>query len=168
MREFGHVPRDRFDDEASILCALGTDNQFVAALRVVLPERRPFDFEDNVDLEQVLGQDCRPALIGRFCVHPDYRIASKSLTLQAHLMRMTYWFARQKNVSDIIMYSYANLVMYYRGLFFRHLEVNFVHPSWGTVVLMGLNIPSFTGRYRRSQNTIANFILDDRLGDIEF
>ena len=83
-------------------------------------------------------------------------------------MRMTYWFARQNNVSDVIMYTYDHLVMYYRGLFFRRLEVNFVHPSWGTVVLMGLNISSFTARYRDSQNTIANFILDTHLEDIEF
>jgi GNAT superfamily N-acetyltransferase len=160
LREFGHVPHDDFDRTAHILCAADSADRYVAALRVVLPEERPFDLEESVDLEALLGRGCRPALLGRLCVRRDYRMASTSIRLHAYLMSFTYAFARARGVTDLLLYTYKSLETYYRGLFFNRLDVQFVHPIWGSVCLMGINIEAFRLRYQDSPNSIARIILD--------
>ncbi len=158
--EYGEVPPTDDDARAVFLVARDRGGELVATLRVILPESRPFGFEHHVSLDTLLGAGRRPAELGRWCVHREHRIVTSSSGLHLGLMKLAYYFAIHNDISDYVMYAYEDLVRFYRGLYFED-SGGFVHPYWGSVRLMRLDVRALAARLTRSQTRVARFLLEE-------
>ena len=135
-RDLGHVPQDEMEAFATYLVAIARTEQVVACVRFLGPEARPFDLESSVDLVDLLGRESRPALVGRLCVDPGNRQISKSMRIHTGLMDLTLQYASQRGVTDLLLYTYDNLLRFYRGARFTDTRIQFTHRDWGNVRLM--------------------------------
>jgi predicted GNAT family N-acyltransferase len=149
---------DRLDEISQHLIASNQRGEVVAALRWLGEEHRPYDFERYLDPETFLGPHRGLAFIGRLCVRKDYRLVRRAAFLQMGMLKLTYDFAVKREVSDIFMYTFAHLLRFYRGIFFIPLEISFVHPLWGPVHLMHLNITSLPDRCSGTRSSLARLL----------
>ena len=138
--DLGHVPDDGLDESAHHLVVRVTDGPVVAAVRIVGPEKRPFDFEMLCDLGSLLSPARRPALIGRLCVRRDYRTARRSTFIHVGLLRLAIDFGHQRGFTDYFLYTYPSLIRFYRGALFECVGDPFEHPDWGQISLMRLDL----------------------------
>jgi predicted GNAT family N-acyltransferase len=135
-RDLGRIPPDSYDSVATHFLARGSAGQVVAACRLLGPSTRPFDFEHLVSLAELLPSNARPGLVGRLCVHPQYRNIAVSLPIQYGLIGVLVGFSRSIGVTDLILYTYDNLRSLYRVGGFEDTTVSFSHQFWGVVRLM--------------------------------
>lgn len=153
--DLGHVPHDRFDACAHLLIACADGGDIVAAFRLIGPEQRPFDIEAVINLDKVIGPGRTPALVGRLCVRRDYRKVSKQAFLQVGIFRLAYAFAQRRAITDFVLYTYPNLIAFYRGGLFELVDGTFKHPDWGDVHLMHLDLNGLEARCARSRRGLA-------------
>jgi len=163
QEDLGHVPIDGRDDIANHLIAVDTRGDVVAGFRVVGPESRPFDFEQSVDLDAILGPARRPALIGRLTIRREYRSVRKAAFLQIGMLKLAHAFAERQGITDFFLYTYPNLINFYRGSFFDLLDVTFEHPDWGSVHLMRMNVTELPRRCANSRSSLAKLLLDGEM-----
>ncbi len=156
--DLGHVPQDGKDAEAHQLISLDQNGEIVACFRVVGPESRPFDFEQTVDLAAILTADRSPALIGRLSIRRDYRAVHKARFLQIGMLKLAHSFAERHAITDFFLYTYPNLIKFYRGSFFDLMDVSFEHPDWGPVHLMRMNVTELPYRCARSRSSLAKVL----------
>jgi predicted GNAT family N-acyltransferase len=135
-QDLGHIPRDGNEAVASHFVAQLPSGGVVACFRLLGPEARPFDFESSVDLDRLLGPGARPALVGRLCVHPSYRNASRSIRIHDGLLRLVLRYAADQEISDLLLYTYDNLRRFYRAARFVDTQLLLNHSDWGTIHLM--------------------------------
>ncbi len=158
--DLGHVPNDAFEEGALYLIACAeTTNEVVATFRLVGPDQRPFDLERVVDLDALIGANRMPALVGRLCVRPDYRRIRRGTFLQIGMLKLAYSFALKNGITDLVMYTYPRLRNFYRTALFRPLDCNFVHPDWGMVEVMHLDLLNLRDRYAESSDPVASLLL---------
>lgn len=158
--DLGHVPVDGRDESAYHLVAIDSAGEIVAGFRVVGPETRPFDFEKSLDLDSILGPDRLPALIGRLTIRREHRGVRKAAFLQIGLLKLAHTFAVRRGITDFFLYTYPNLINFYRGSFFDLLDVTFDHPDWGAVHLMRMNVTELPHRCAGSRTSLAKLLLN--------
>lgn len=156
--DLGHVPRDGFDERAYHLIAYEASGRLVAVVRIVGPDQRPFDVERFVNLSDFIPAVRTPALIGRLCIRHDQRGVSKSSFIPLGMLKLACAFARKRGFTDFVMYTYPNLIAFYRGASFRRLGVTFEHPDWGTVHLMHLDLIDLEARCADSRASMARLL----------
>lgn len=156
--DLGHVPIDGRDDAATHLVAVDADRRVVAAFRVV--EERPFDFERFVSIDDLIGDGRNPALIGRLCVRPEHRSVRRSSFLLMGMLKLAHAYAERRSISDFFLYTYPNLIKFYRGAFFDLLGVTVPHPDWGEVHLMRMDVLALERRCATSRSAVARLLLD--------
>ena len=164
--QFGHLPIDDLDELAHHLVATNENGEIIAAVRIVGPDQRPFDLERYVELAQFIPKERIPAMIGRFCIRRDYRGVSKRSFVPMGMFKLSYAFARQQGLTDLLTYAYRNLYHFYRGAFFEPMIRGFDHPTWGTVTVMRLDLDGLEARYRESKQPFAHFLLRAKLPNI--
>jgi predicted GNAT family N-acyltransferase len=161
--DVGHVPSDSFDARAHHLVVINEAEEVVAAFRIVGPEQRPFDIEQHLDLATILSGHRRPGLIGRLCIRRDYRSVSRHMMLPFGVLKLAYGFSRQRGITDLLLYTYPNLVTFYRGAFFRLIEPPIEHPAWGRVHVMHLDLVELYDRLTHSYQPLARFLCQSDL-----
>ena len=159
IRDLGTLPKDELDQTAHHLVALNETGEVVGAVRLVGPEGRPFDLEQFVPLSSFLPEGNAVGLIGRLCVRPDYRTVSQRLFVQAGILKLTYLFSRRRQITDLIMYTYPNLINFYRGALFSLVGISFAHPYWGDVHVMHLDLQRLHTRCTTNHSPLSNFLL---------
>lgn len=145
-RELGHVPQDGLDEVADHLVAIERGGDVVAAFRIVGPQYRPFEFERVIALKGIICADSVPAMIGRLWVRKDYRRISRSSVVHLGLLRLAYGFALARSITDFFLFTFDHLVPFYRRAHFHHLPVPYVHPHWGAMQVMHLDLRSHKSR----------------------
>src|SRR6185295_13253889 len=112
-----------------LIACVATSDEVVATFRLVGPHQRPFDLEQFVDLDGLIGPDRTPALVGRLCIRDDYRIVRKDTFLQIGMLKLAYLFALKRGITDLVMYTYPKLCNFYRRALFNQLGRSFRHPE---------------------------------------
>jgi predicted GNAT family N-acyltransferase len=158
---------DGLDDRAHHLVAYTSEHAVIAAVRIVGPEQRPFDFERFFDLRPILGPERRPALIGRLVVRRDHRRVRSGHFVLVGLLKLSVHFALKNGITDLMLYTYENLIAFYKSAGFEPLSGTFDHPDWGEVSLMRLNVTDLARRSRPAEAGIVRLIFNDDL-DGEF
>jgi len=161
MQDLGHVPVDTFDTAAYHLIACAADKGIVAALRIVGPHQRPFDFEAHFDLGDLLAQGRQPALIGRLAVRRDYRMVHRSAFVHVGMLKLSVAVARKHGITDFFLYTYPNLIRFYEDALFQLTLFNFPHPDWGLVQLMHLDLLRLASRASEATSEMARLIMQD-------
>jgi len=69
-------------------------------------------------------------------VHPDFRNASLSIPIHRSLATTMIEYAKSNGVTDLLLYTYDNLVNFYRLGGFDDTRIMFHHRYWGDVRLM--------------------------------
>lgn len=156
--DLGLVPTDPFDADAHFLIARTDAGDVVAVFRLVGPEQRPFDFEALVTLAEIIAPDRTPALVGRLCVRRDHRNVSKHMFMQIGMFKLAYAFAEKHGITDLFLYTYPNLIAFYRGGLFELVDRTFKHPDWGEVHLMHLDLVGLEARCAGSRDMLARLL----------
>lgn len=155
-RELPHVPGD--EAGAILLVATDADGAIVASFRLLPPEVRPFDFESLVDVSDLLAPSTRAALVGRLCVRPDHREIRRGMFLHTSLLKLTQLYLVAHGITDLFLYTFDHLLSFYRVAFFRNLERPFVHPEWGRIHLMHLDVAALAARVAESKAPMARLL----------
>lgn len=158
-KDLGAVPKDNLDQTAYHLVALNDAGAVVGAVRLLGPEHRPFDLERFVPISSFLPEPSAVGLIGRLCVRPDYRTVSQRLFVQAGILKLTYLFSLHRGITDLIMYTYPNLINFYRGAFFSPVGISFPHPYWGVVHVMHLDLRKLNNKCTTHHSSLSRFLL---------
>jgi predicted GNAT family N-acyltransferase len=166
-KAWGHVPNDGLDERAYHLVATDSAGEVVAAVRLLGPDQRPFDLERHVRLSDFIGPDRLPAQIGRLCIRDDYRTIRRSALVQMGMLKLTYDFANKRRYTDLVMYTYPQLVNFYRGSFFELVGREFEHEHWGTVIVMHLDLLQLEPRCRRSRSLVARMLATANLPNFQ-
>ena len=140
-RDRGHTPHEKIDAHAQHFVAIVADT-VVGYFRLLGPEARPFDFEDSVDVDRLLGVGARPALVGRLCIDPSYRSVRRSVLVNGGLLRLAIDYARKHDITDLVLYTYDDLRAFYRSARFEDTHIIFQHKYWGRVRLMRRSLAS--------------------------
>jgi predicted GNAT family N-acyltransferase len=156
--ELGHHGIDDVDQGAHHLVACRSDGEIVAALRIVGPEFRPFDFEEFVTLADVLTADRLPAEISRFCVRREHRLVRSDQIIQLGMFKLAHAFARKHGFSDFLTLALPHLQNLYRIASFRNIGLTFEHPTWGRVQPMRLDLVALEAQWSRSQQWMARLL----------
>ena len=106
----------------------GTD-EVVASFRILGPSFRPFDLERFCSLD-FLPRNRRPGLIGRLCVSSSYRDLKQQAGLHPAMMRLAFNYSVEVGITDLVLYSFSNLVGFYKRAMFRETGLSFVHPGY--------------------------------------
>jgi predicted GNAT family N-acyltransferase len=157
--ELGHDGIDDADEVADHLVACDPAGDVVAALRIVQCHFRPFDVERIVTLSDFLPANRTPAEIARFCIRPDRRHIQKDHMLHVGMLKLAISFARKRGVTDFVTLALPRLRNLYRIAFFRDLRRTVHHPTWGTVHLMHLDLPSLEARCLHSSEPMARLLI---------
>ena len=136
QRDLGAVPTEESCSGAVYLLVRSPRGGVVASCRLLGPAARPFDFEDAICLASLEPPPTSPALVGRLCVHPDFRNASLSIPIHRSLATTMIEYAKSNGVTDLLLYTYDNLVNFYRLGGFDDTRIMFHHRYWGDVRLM--------------------------------
>jgi predicted GNAT family N-acyltransferase len=128
--DVGHVPSDTFDHSATYFVALDARRTVVATFRIVGPEQRPFDVEEHVDLNKFIPQNRALGLIGRLCVRRDHRGIGRSGFLPLEMFKLAYLYSKSVGITDLVMYTFPDLVAFYKRVFFRELCATFNHAGY--------------------------------------
>lgn len=141
QRELGGHGVDAFDEVAHHLIVVDPAGQILSALRVIPPSVRPLEIESYVQLSRFIEAERVPAQIGGFWIRPDQRrITSKSL-LHLRMMKFALEFSQTLGVTDFASYTVRQLKTFYGRVGFRPGQPEtFVHPGWGEVCLLHLDI----------------------------
>jgi len=158
LEEYGHDGTPSLDSAAYHLVAKNIHTEVIAALRVLGPEHRPFDFEDAIDIRSLV-ENRRPALVGGLCVRPDQRNVARVGFVSMGLFKFAYRFACQQSFSDLIAYVQINHRRFYEGCFFETVVDRFTHPKWGPMCLMRLDISTAGDTFK--PNSFARFLGSD-------
>lgn len=158
LQDLGHIPMDRFDADAFHLIAYATNQDVVAVLRIVGPHQRPFDFEEHVNLNDLIGPNRNPALIGRLAVRRDFRIVSRSTFVHVGLLKLSVALSVSHGITDFFLYTYPNLIDFYRSALFELTSVTFPHSDWGQVHLMHADLSRMAERASKSPSGLAGLI----------
>ncbi len=127
--DFGHVPRDGFDEVATFIVATSRGNgELAGAVRLLPPSLRPFDLDGYVDLSEHLPASRSIALLGRLSVAPEFRRVRTGQVVQIGLLQEVCRIAISLNVTDLVIYTFPRLVRLYRAVLFEPLGVGFFHP----------------------------------------
>jgi len=158
--DVGHVPSDEFDERAHYLVAHDSDHEVVAAFRVVGPDLRPFDLEDYVDLSPYVAPDRRVALVGRLCIRHDHRRVSKRGMLPIGMLKLAFAFSQKCAFTDFVMYTFPDLVAFYRSALFHPLGLSFIHPGYQCRMhVMHLDLIDLKPRMSGSRSPMAQLLL---------
>lgn len=136
QRDLGAVPTGQPTTSETYFVVRAPSGLIVASCRLLGPSARPFDFEAKVSLADLKPPLPTPALVGRLCVHPDFRNASSSLSIHHSLLAKMVNYARSEAISDLVLYTYDHLRNFYRIGGFADTMITFDHPFWGLVRLM--------------------------------
>jgi predicted GNAT family N-acyltransferase len=140
-QDLGHVPEDRHDSSCEYLIAENGADEIIATLRFVGPESRPFDFEEYVDLSAWLKPGARAALVGRLAVRPDYRKVRQGQLVQLGIFKLVFALALKRSVSDVLTYTFEDLVRFYENVMFRPIAEPFLHSrAAAKMQVLGLHI----------------------------
>lgn len=139
---FGRNPDDGFDEVASHLAAYNLNGEMVAAFRVLGPAVRPFEFEQLHPLDSMVDHGRSPAMIGKLCVHPEYRSVANSTFILHGLLDLAIEFAATRAITDYYIYALPHLVQLYRRASFEELGICTDHVHWGKVSLMRMDVAS--------------------------
>ena len=157
--DVGHVPHDGYDDRAHYLIAQDVDGKVIASFRVVGPEQRPFDLEAFVDLSPLIASDRSVALVGRLCIRHSHRDVSRKAFLPAGIMKLALTFARNRGITDFVMYTFPHLLNFYRCAFFHTLDLTFEHPGYRrTMHVMHLDLIDLEHRLSQSPEPMARLL----------
>ena len=157
--DVGHFAMDEFDAEANYFVALEASERVIATFRLVGPRQRPFDLERLINLPDFVAAGRSPGLVGRLCVHRDYRTVSRKILLPMCMLKLAHLFCRKHGITDLLLYTGQHLVNLYKGAYFRVLEPVVEHPQWGRVRVMHLDLLEFWSRHRESRQPVARFLL---------
>jgi len=164
LADVGFVPSDLPDEEGTYLVAHHQPQGLVATLRFLGPEHRPFDFEKRCDLAPLLSPESSAALIGRFCVDPDFRAAPRSMILHLGMLKLALAHARGKGVSDLVLYTQPHLIRFYRSAYFHPTGVSFDYPNLPhRMHVMVLRIADLAGRSRQRSSARTEILLSEDL-----
>lgn len=158
QEDIGHIPSDGLDEIATHLVTLDRSGRIVAAARVLGPELRPFDIEKEVDLSQIVGLKGSPALVGRLCVRREHRALPNGQLINFGMLKLAFALARKRSFSHYILYTYDNLLTFYRGAMFQPVGV-FRHPYWGQVHLMLLDFAELDKQDHNSLHPLLRRLL---------
>jgi hypothetical protein len=78
--------------------------------------------------------------------------------VQAGMLVLAYKFACRRGITDLLLYTYANLIRFYRGALFEDLKIVFDHPEWGNVHLMRLDIARVGERYTNASSPLGRLL----------
>jgi predicted GNAT family N-acyltransferase len=145
-RDLHRAPEEALDEEAHHLIVLNAASDVIAAVRILGPDQRPFELEEYTDLRSFLGPRRTPAVIGRLCIDPSHRSPRTSVSILMGILKLSLMFARKQSITDYFLYTYPNLVPFYRKAFFKTLNVTLNHPYWGCVELMRLDLVTLRHR----------------------
>jgi predicted GNAT family N-acyltransferase len=165
VEAYGHVPNDGLDEQAHFLVVALADGQLAATVRVLGPEQRPFDLESSVPLSQFVSGDRCIAEIGRLCIRTDYRSIRKSTFIQFGMLKLAYAFARKRGITDFVMYTYPELIDFYRRALFELVDVTFTHPDWGDVHVMRLDLLSLETRFSGSDTPLGRILFSSDMSN---
>jgi predicted GNAT family N-acyltransferase len=126
--DVGFVPQDDFDSRGAHLVAISASGDVASCLRFLGAEERPFDIEDSCQIEQIVGHNASPALIGRFSVAESYRIAPRSIVLHLGMLKLALDYSRARGVTDLLLYTQPHLIAFYRHAFFQETGISFPYP----------------------------------------
>lgn len=125
--EYGTIPQP--EPGASYFAAINESDRVVASFRILGPEYRPFDFERiQPDSTRVLPHNI--GIIGRFCVHKDYRVATSSVMIHQGFLRLALDFATENRLTHLVMYTFPPLIGLYRRARFSEVSSAFYHPGY--------------------------------------
>lgn len=164
--ELGHDGIDRFDEAAYHLVACDSDGNVAAALRVVGPAQRPFDFEQIVVLSDYLPDNRSPGEISRFCVLRDHRQVRSDHFIQIGMLKLAHAFARKHGLTDFVTLALPHLRNLYRIAFFQPLGAPREHPMWGRVHPMRLDLVDLEARHSQSKQPLARLLFATDLPNI--
>lgn len=164
-REHGRVPP--IEPDATFLIARDGDGGVAASFRFLGPEARPFDFEAHVHVPELTVPGRRPALLGRLCVRPERREVRAGKFVHVGLLKLALAHARKRGVTDFFMYTFDNLLAFYRTAFFRNLDRPFDFPPWGRQNLLHLDVVGLAARCAQSDGPLARLLLDPDLPGFE-
>jgi len=159
--ELGHDGLDGFDEHAHHLIAIDRDGKLLAALRIVGPDQRPFDMERLVTLADFLPGDRVPGELSRFCVDPAFRRVERGSFVHLGMFKLAHSFARKHGLTDFVTLALPHLRNGYRVGFFRSVGPDLIHPTWGPVSLMHLDLIDLKQRYGRSSRPMARLLFED-------
>jgi predicted GNAT family N-acyltransferase len=140
LEDLGKYCDDGLDASAHHLICRGQDDRLIAAVRILGPEMRPFDFEEQVDLDTLLSADRKPGLLARLVVHRDCRSATMSLPVLSGLLEFAIRHAQQHAMTDLLLYTFDYLRTFYRSAGFAPTGHSLQHATWGRVYVMRFDI----------------------------
>ncbi len=156
----GKDPIDEWDARAYHLVAWDGDGTIIACCRIVGPDQRPFDLERFVDLSTVVAPERSPALVGRMCVHHDYRTVSSKVILPIGMLKASYELARKQDFTDFVMFTFSHLIRFYQSAFFRLVNISFDNPEYcRRSEVMHLDLVDLRNRQAHSQSPMARLLL---------
>lgn len=121
------------EPSAHYFAAITESGSLIASYRILGPEARPFEFEDACPLRFISDQR-RVALIGRLCVHPEFRAISTQAALHPMLMRIAYRFSRESGYTDLVQFCFPKLKTFYKRAFFEPTGQSFFHRDYGQLM----------------------------------
>lgn len=163
-RDWPHISDDlvvdALDGHACHLIALTEDRGcLVAAARLVPPHCRPFDVEAYVRLDSITPRPSTTAEIGRLCVRHEWR-AIRLPFINLGLLKLALAAARRFGITDFVLTALPNLRNLYRLGYFEPAGLSFIHPTWGPVHVMRLDLLAVQERLAASSEPTARLLLE--------
>ena len=146
---------DEYDVVAHQLIAIAETGEVAAALRVVLSEHRPFDFEKRLPFKCLVPADRAVAEVSRFCVHPRYREMTRNQFVHLGMLKLLISFCRHYDIDYVVSLALPHLVSLYQLACFEPYDAQLVHPVWGAVQPITLDLAGLSERLKKRPKRIA-------------
>jgi hypothetical protein len=80
------------------------------------------------------------AEISRFVIHPELRLIRINQFVHLGMLKLLYEYAGRVGLTDLFALSLPHLDRLYEMAMFRRVGQSAIHPTWGTVQAMHLNL----------------------------
>lgn len=163
-KELGASGIDEFDAVAHHLIATTPGNDIASACRIITRDPYPLEIESFLSLDQVFSAHDKVAQIGGFWVQPDYRRVTAGQLLQIGMLKFVLQFCRSISLTQLILRTHVDGVrrLYGRIGFKERSALHFVHPTWGPVFVMTLDLKQLISDIAQNKDPVLRRLsLDD-------
>jgi hypothetical protein len=76
------------------------------------------------------------------------------------MLALSIRFSIQSGITDLLLSAFPKLRSFYRVGFFEAVGISYIHPVWGSLDVMRLDLQTLMSRLSRSDQPLARLIMD--------
>lgn len=155
------ILQDPLDGSARHFIGTTRIGEPVAAMRIIIEDKRPFELESFVNIAPFLEKGARAGEISRMCILPEFRSLTRNRFVHAGMWKLAWDYAAACGLTEFWIWAPPSIVGIYEYLGFRKVpDLNFLHPLFDNKAyqVLRIDLRTLEDEYRRRKHPLSSIL----------